>query len=138
DHHRRSSDDCVQSTNHNLVLWLKDIASFCGHFLSFAMVYEEPYQVKQTGKPADNPNDMYGFGDEVDHGTHGLLGESILNQIGPHLGGLKALVRWIVVDGFIFPAVPDIRFITVKANQPTLINQSETLGRFTVVFMDFG
>jgi hypothetical protein len=63
--------------------------------------------------------------------------KDVLQDVGPHLERLLPGKIRIAMHGRIFPPVAQITFMGVKNNQPSLINQPESLGGFAVVFMDF-
>jgi hypothetical protein len=41
------------------------------------------------------------------------------------------------MDRLVFPAVSQITFIGIEANEPSFVNETKALGRFTVVFVHF-
>ena len=67
-----------------------------------------------------------------------FTGEYVGDQVRAHSEGLQACNFGVAVNLGIFPAVAQVAFIGVEANQPAFPDQAESLGTLIVVFMDLG
>jgi hypothetical protein len=65
------------------------------------------------------------------------LGKGKRQNIGSHLQCFLPDGFRIIVDALIFPAISQISFKRIEANQSALINDPKSLRRFAIVFMDF-
>ena len=66
------------------------------------------------------------------------MGQTVNNDIDPHLERLFSYFKWIIVYIRIFPAVTQVAFVCIEDNEPFIIEYAKALGRFTVMLVDLG
>src|SRR5690625_2496914 len=67
-----------------------------------------------------------------------LLGKYKLEDICSHFESFQSYFWWIIVYCFIFSAIPQIRLVTIKADQPSLVDESKSLRGFPIMLVNFG